>query len=108
MNIIPGVEKNGVFDSPLGKFSVVKKYEASASCCIIRPERIRFACSGEQGAFKARLAAKTFLGESCDWQAEAEGVKLIVRESAPLIRQLGTDVFLKFDDGFLQVIPERD
>ena len=108
VNVIPGVEKNGVFDSPLGKFDVVKKYEASASCCIIRPERIRFASSGEQGAFKACLSAKTFLGESCDWQAEAEGVKLTIRESAPRLRQLGTDVFLKFDEGFLQVIPERD
>ena len=108
VNVIPGVEKDGVFESPIGKFKAVKKYDASKSCCIIRPERIRFADADGEGIFKARLISRTFLGDSCDWLAEAAGVEFTIRESAPVARKTGTDVFLKFDDGFLQIIPECD
>lgn len=108
VNVIPGTEKDGAFESPLGKFKAVKKYDAEKTCCIIRPERIRFADAPGEGVFSARIISKTFLGESCDWLAEAAGVKVVIRESAPLSRQIGAEVLLRFDEGFLQIIPERD
>ena len=108
INIIPGKEKNGVFTTPLGNFAAVKRYDSDKCCGIIRPERIRFADSCGDGVFKATLVSKTFLGESCDYLAEANGVKFTIRESAPRSRTLGSEVMLKFDDGFFQIVPERD
>ena len=108
INIIPGNISGDVFDSPLGKFPFVKKYEAEKLCGIIRPERIRFADSEGEGVFKAVLLEKTFLGESCDWLAESNGVRFFIRESAPAGRKIGSEVPVKFDDGFFQLVPERD
>lgn len=108
VNIIPGVEKDGVFDSPIGKFACTCKYRADRSCGIIRPERIRFVEAGSEGAFSARVISQTFLGESCDWQVEANGVGFCVRESAPRMRKIGSEVTLAFDPGFFQLVPERD
>lgn len=108
VNIIPGNAVGDVFESPIGKLPFVKKYDADKLCGIIRPERIRFADSSCDGAIKAVLLEKTFLGESCDWLAEANGVKFYIRESAPAGRKIGSEVFLKFDEGFFQLVPERD
>ena len=109
VNVIPGTElADGLFDTPLGKFKAVKKYNYDKCCGMIRPERIRFTDTEGEGVFKARLVSRTFLGESCDWRAEANGVEFIVRESAPCSRKLGSEVLLKFDEGFFQIIPERD
>ena len=108
INVIPGVETDGIFDSPLGKFKAVKTCNDSKTCGIIRPERIRFVDNCGDGVFKARLISKTFLGESCDWRAENNGVEFTVRESAPRSRKIGETVMLKFDEGFFQIISERD
>ena len=108
VNIIPGREENGVFVSPLGNFKYTCKYPEGKLCGLIRPERIRFAADGDEGAFKARLTGRTFLGESCDWKAEANGVEFCIRESAPRSRKLNEEVSLKFDEGYFQLVPERD
>ena len=108
INIVPGAVEDGYFVSPLGKLLFVQKYEGEKLCGIIRPERIRFADAEGEGVFKAVLLEKTFLGESCDWLAESNGIKLYIRENAPAGRKAGSEVLLKFDEGFFQLVPERD
>ncbi len=86
------------FSTPFGRFPLTGKTSDFAA---IRPERILFADEATPDAFPATIVERTFLGESCEWRLDANGVSLLVVESAPPVRQPGDRVFLRLQPGHL-------
>ena len=68
---------------------------------MIRPERIRFSDAPGNNVIEARLTARSFTGESCEWEFEAAGEKFTVIESAPPERTPGRNYLLHFPAGHL-------
>ncbi len=58
-------------------------------CAMIRPERIRIGTELGMNTIPAVLTGRSFTGESCEWEFEAAGRKIVVTESAPPERKLG-------------------
>ena len=109
VNFIAGdLGADGTFHCALGDFpAVAGNTPAGPAVGAIRPERIRFASSEESG-FPARIVGRTFLGESCEWEAVSGDVKLVVREGAAPLRRIGDDVKLRFEDGYFTALPKED
>ena len=108
VNFIPGtLGEGGAFECALGKLPVAAgETPAGPAVGAIRPERIRFAAPDEAG-IAAKLVGRSFYGENCEWEFVAPGdVKLIVRESAPQERKLGSDCKLSFEPGFFMALPQ--
>ncbi len=94
----------GKFRSHFGEFAL----ENPSGCtpgqritAAIRPERIRFVDTPRPGSFRARLISRTFLGESCEWKLDADGLELTVTESAAPVRVPGESFELEFQSGHL-------
>ena len=108
VNFIPGdLGADGVFHCALGNIpAVAGNTPPGPAVGAIRPERIRFAAPGGDG-FPARIVGRTFLGESCEWEAAAGELKLVVREGAAPARAIGDAVALNFEPGYFTALPKE-
>ena len=71
---------------------------------MIRPERIRFADAPGENVIAAKLAGRSFTGESCEWTFEAAGQSLTVIEGAPPERRAGESFFLHLSPAHLKAV----
>jgi len=71
---------------------------------MIRPERICIADSPGENTIAAKLTARSFTGESCEWTFEAAGRTLTVIESAPPERKPGKTFHLRLPASQLKVV----
>ena len=88
---------------PLGCDGAAGK-PAGTLCAMIRPERIRIGAEPGANAVPAVLTGRSFTGESCEWEFEVAGQKLVVTESAPPERKLGETFQLVFPPDQLIVL----
>ncbi len=105
-NFIDGtVTEDGLFRSHFGEFRLAgtafRPEAGQRLTAAIRPERIRFAARKGEHTFSARLTDRTFLGECCEWKFDADGLALVVTESAPPMRRIGDVCELEFEPGHL-------
>ncbi|WP_295809170.1 ABC transporter ATP-binding protein [uncultured Victivallis sp.] len=101
-NFLTGkVTEEGRFSSVFGEFDLqcrgMKLQGGGNLTAAIRPERIRVYNEPRPGSFPAVLTERNFLGESCEWKFEAEGIALAVSELAAPSRRLGETYQLEFD-----------
>ena len=108
INIIEStVTAPGRISNALGDFEAGCDIPAGSKVyAAIRPERISILPGGTAGAIPATLTGRVFLGECCEWHFNAAGCGLIVRESAPESRAVGSKWALSFDPGHLLVLAD--
>ncbi|MDR0933061.1 MAG: ABC transporter ATP-binding protein [Victivallales bacterium] len=96
-NFIEGeLKPDGVWQTALGNLSCdgMTGKLAGKLVAMIRPERIRIGVESKMNAVNAVLTNRSFTGESCEWEFEASGRKLVVVESAPPERKIGETYLL--------------
>ena len=108
INIIEStVTAPGRISNVLGGFDAACDMpDGSKVYAAIRPERISILPSGTPGGIPATLTERVFLGECCEWHFNAAGCELIVRESAPESRAVGSQWVLNFDPGHLLALAD--
>ncbi len=91
-NFIEGeLDSSGAWQTPFGVLACDGSAgkPAGTLCAMIRPERIRISTEPGKNTIPAVLVNRSFTGESCEWEFEAAGRKIVVTESAPPGRKLG-------------------
>ena len=82
----------------------IRNLPIAEAAAMIRPERIRIGAEPGANAVPAVLTGRSFTGESCEWEFEVAGQKLVVTESAPPERKLGETFQLVFPPDQLIVL----
>lgn len=106
INFIDGTISGNQLTAGFGTFAL--SGNADNPVAGIRPERIKIVDEPLPGSFEAVLEERTFCGESCDWIFRAGNQKLLVRESAPAKRIIGSTMRLLFEPGFLLAVNKMD
>ena len=106
VNLIDGTfDAQGNWQTPFGALKLdVAGSPGETLRAMIRPERIRFADSPGENVIAAKLAGRSFTGESCEWTLEAAGQALTVIEAAPPVRGIGESFLLRLPASQLKVV----